>query len=137
MLQALKTGLIYSLYFQEREHTHTSASANTKPSALIHTPSSLQYTHTVISTNMHREIHTSICTLAQNTLCHASSVLAFHFNNSPPALIVITSVSGLPLNLELLSKGVSTKITLCSNLVCVCSRLLLNTVLCACSKIYI
>lgn len=103
MLQALKTGFIYSFFFQEREHMHRSTLANTKPSALIHTPSNLQYCCIYISTNIHGEIRTaSHCVMYQ-------VLLAFHFNNSPPALMVIRYVSRQPLNLETLFKCLNTK----------------------------
>lgn len=89
-----------------------STSAKTKPSALIHMPSNLQYCliHSYPQIWM-TEIHTSTCKQAQKHTVLCIKCLVFHFNNSPPALMVIRSVSRQPLNLETLSKGVRTKKT--------------------------
>lgn len=102
VLQALKQAQIthFIFFFQEWEHTRT----NTR---LIQMFSNLDYTWIINSNTVYKH---------GNMLSVSSRVFLVHFINTPPALIVIRSVSMHLLNLERLSKGEGTKKLPWSNL---------------------
>ena len=90
MLQALKTHEHISQHKAKCTDTYTFKS----------TVQLYLYIHKYTRGNTHKE--------AQHYTVMYQVLLAFHFNNSPPALMVIRYVSRQPLNPEMLSKCANT-----------------------------